>query len=90
MCKALFQYDIGTPILSLDYQSAGLIGVGCLDRVARVFDANAPFKQLGQTKNDSMPISSVNFYKDDMMFTAGTDILKAWNISDEIYLTDNI
>lgn len=90
MNKTLFQYEVGSPILSLDYQSSGYIAAGCLDRVARIYDINAPFKLLGQTKNDSMPISSVCFYKDDVLFTGGTDILKAWNISDDIYLTDNI
>ena len=51
---------------------------------------NSPFRLIGSTKNDSMPITSVVFYKEDVLFTAGTDILKAWDISDDVYLTDNI
>ena len=90
MCKTLYQYDVGSPVLNIDYQSSGIVAIGCMDRVARLYDVNAPFKLLGCTKNDSMPISAVCFYKDDVLFTGGTDILKAWNISDDIYLTDNV
>ena len=90
MYKALFQYDVGSQVLSVDHQPMGIIAAGCSDRIARIYDSNAPFRLHGSTKNDSMPISSVNFYKDDILFTAGTDILKAWNISDDVYLTDNI
>ena len=37
-----------------------------------------------------MPINSVVFHKDDYLFTAGTDNLKVWDISNDFALTDNI
>lgn len=90
MYKTLYQYEVGSAALSLDCHPEGKIAVGCLDRVARIYEMNQPFRIIGSTKNDSMPITSVVFYKDDVLFTAGTDILKAWDINDDVYLTDNI
>ena len=37
-----------------------------------------------------MPITSVVFYKEDNLFTAGTDNLKIWDLSNDFMLTDNI
>lgn len=38
-----------------------------------------------------MPVTSCVFYKTNYLFTAGTDNLKAWDLSsDDIIMTDNI
>jgi len=81
MCKTLIQFDAGSPILSLDSHPSGIIAAGSMDRIARIYDLDAPFKLLASTKGDSMPINQVVFYKDDILFTGGTDILKSWNIA---------
>lgn len=90
MFKPVFQYEVGSPVLSLDCNKLGIMSVGCLDRVARLYDTNAPFNLVGKTKNDSMPITACSFYKTKYLFTAGTDNLKAWNVEEDIILTDNI
>lgn len=67
------------------------MAAGCLDRAARVFNLNAPFNQLAKTKSDTMPVTSCVFYKNNNLFTAGTDNLKVWDISsDDMIMTDNI
>ncbi len=75
----------------MDISSASLMAAGCLDRAARIFDLNAPFNQIGKTKSDTMPVSACAFYKTNHLFTAGTDNLKVWDVSqEEILMTDNI
>ena len=37
-----------------------------------------------------MPIAACAFYKEDTLFTAGTDNLKAWHLDEEVYMSDNI
>jgi hypothetical protein len=37
-----------------------------------------------------MPITCVSFYKNDYLFTGGTDNLKVWDVKNEFCLTDNI
>lgn len=54
-----------------------------MDRLARIYDLNAPFNQIGKTKSETMPVVSSVFYKDSHLFTAGTDNLKAWKIDEE-------
>ncbi len=61
-----------------------------MDRLARVYEAYSPFTMVGTTKNETMPISSVVFYQEQYLFTAGTDNLKAWDINNGFILTDNI
>jgi WD40 repeat protein len=91
MCRPIFQYEIGSPVISLDISPSNLMAAGCLDRAARIYDLNAPFNQVGKTKSDTMPISACAFYKTDYLFTAGTDNLKVWDTSqEEILMTDNI
>lgn len=91
MCRPIFQYEVGSPVLSIDISTGGLMAAGCLDRAARVFDLNAPFNQIAKTKSDTMPVTSCVFYKANHLFTAGTDNLKAWDLSsDDIIMTDNI
>jgi hypothetical protein len=51
MQRTIFQYDIGSSILSLDTNLSNILVVGTQDRVARLFQINAPFSNLGQTKN---------------------------------------
>lgn len=80
MQRVIFQYDIGSAILSLDSNLSNTLVVGTQDRVARLFQINAPFSMIGQTKNETMPISNSVFYKENYLFTAGTDNLKVWNI----------
>ena len=89
MMKPLFQYEIGAPVLSLDCRH-DYLAVGSMDRLARVFELDAPFSQVGSTKNETMPISSVVFHKSDFLFTAGTDNLKVWDLSNDFQMTDNI
>jgi hypothetical protein len=36
--------------------------MGSMDRLARVYEVYSPFSQLGCTKNETMPISSVVFH----------------------------
>jgi|688.fasta_scaffold300383_1 hypothetical protein len=91
MCRPIYQYETGSPVLSIDINPSGLMAAGCLDRSARIYDLNAPFTQIGKTKSDTMPTSSCVFYKTNHLFTAGTDNLKVWDItSDDILMTDNI
>lgn len=90
MQRVIFQYDIGSSILSLDSNSSNTLIVGTQDRVARLFHINAPFSMIGQTKNETMPVSNCVFYKESYLFTAGTDNLKVWNIESDIIMTDNI
>lgn len=80
MCRPIFQYEICSPVLSLDINSNGLLAVGCMDRSARVYDLNAPFNQIGKTKSDTMPVSACCFYRESHLFTAGTDNLKVWDL----------
>lgn len=61
-----------------------------MDRMARVHEVYSPFSLIGCTKNETMPISSVVFHKQDYLFTAGTDNLKVWDIANDFTLTDNI
>ena len=49
--KVINQYEIGSPILSLDSNSFNILAVGSVDRLARLFHMNFPFDLLGQTKN---------------------------------------
>ena len=82
---------MGSPVLSIDVNPSGIMVAGCLDRSARVYDLNAPFNQIAKTKSDTMPISSCVFYKTHHLFTAGTDNLKVWDLTnDDIMMTDNI
>lgn len=81
MCRPIYQYEIGSPVLSLDINNSGIMAAGCLDRSARIFDLNAPFSLVSKTKSDTMPVSSCVFYKNNHLFTAGTDNLKAWDIT---------
>lgn len=37
MFKPIFQYEIGSPILSMDCNNTGLVSIGSLDRTARIF-----------------------------------------------------
>jgi hypothetical protein len=37
-----------------------------------------------------MPITSCNFFKEQYLFTAGTDNLKCWDVKNDISMTDNI
>lgn len=91
MCRPIYQYEVGSPVLSIDINPSGIVAVGCLDRAARVYDLNAPFNLIGKTKSDTMPISACVFYKSSHLFTAGTDNLKVWDITqDDIIMTDNI
>ena len=91
MCRPIYQYEICSPVLSIDVNASGLVAVGCLDRAARIYDLNAPFNQIGKTKSDTMPVTSCFFYRDNHLFTAGTDNLKVWDLdSHEIIMTDNI
>jgi WD40 repeat protein len=91
MMRPIFQYEIGSQVLSIDVSTSGLMVAGCLDRAARIYDLNAPFNQIAKTKSDTMPISSCVFYKENYLFTAGTDNLKVWDLkNDDILMTDNI
>lgn len=90
MMKPIFQYEIDASVLSLDTNPLNKIAVGSMDRLARVYEAYSPFTMVGTTKNETMPISSVVFYQQQYLFTAGTDNLKAWDISNGFMLTDNI
>lgn len=89
MMKLINQFEIDSPVLSLDMNSNS-IAVGSMDRMARIYEINPGFSQLGSTKSQTMPVSSVVFHKDDYLFTAGTDNLKVWDISNDFVLTDNI
>ena len=89
MMKPIFQYEVDSPVLSLDTNSANNIAVGNMDRMARVYEGNPPFSLIGCTKNETMPISSVVFHK-NYLFTAGTDNLKVWDLENDFILTDNI
>ena len=80
MYRPIYQYEIGSHVLSLDINPSGLIAVGCMDRSAKIYDLNAPFNQIGKTKSDTMPVSSCFFYRDTHLFTAGTDNLKVWDL----------
>ena len=51
MQRIIFQYEIGSPILSIDSNSSNIMAVGTTDRLARIFQINAPFSLIGQTKN---------------------------------------
>lgn len=64
--------------------------MGSMDRLARVYEIYSPFSQIGNTKSETMPISSVVFHEDKYLFTAGTDNLKVWDIENNFILTDNI
>lgn len=91
MCRPIFQYEVGSPVISLDINPSGLMAAGCVDRAARVYDLNAPFNQIAKTKSDTMPVSACVFYKSSFLFTAGTDNLKVWDLAaDDIIMTDNV
>ncbi len=90
MMKPIYQYEMESPVLSLDLNKSNYLAVGNMDRMARVYEACSPFSQIGCTKNETMPISSVVFYKNDYLFTAGTDNLKVWDLGNNFTLTDNI
>ena len=90
MMKPVFEYKVDSPVLSLDINSNNYIAMGNMDRMARVYETSSPFALLGCTKNETMPISSVVFHKQDFLFTAGTDNLKVWDIQNDFTLTDNI
>ena len=67
------------------------LAVGNMNRMARVYEIFPHYTHVGCTKNETMPISSVVFHKKEYLFTAGTDNLKVWDISnDDFILTDNI
>ena len=82
MLKPIFQYEIGSPVLSMDCNHSGLLAIGCLDRTARIYQLNAPYELYGKTKSDSVAITGCAFYKDENLFTAGNDNLKAWHINE--------
>lgn len=91
MTRPIFQYEVGSPVISLDTNAEGFLAAGCLDRAARIYNLNAPFNQIAKTKSDTMPISSCVFYKSNHLFTAGTDNLKVWDLTnDDLIMTDNI
>jgi len=77
-------------VLSLDISPNNYIAMGNMDRMARVHEVYSPFSLIGCTKNETMPISSVVFYQQDYLFTAGTDNLKVWDLGNDFTLTDNI
>jgi WD40 repeat protein len=88
--KPLGQCEIDAAVLSLDLTGKGLLAVGGADRLARVFDIGTGVSLFGCTKSETMPIASVVFYGDDHLFTAGSDNLKAWDLTEGLTLTDNI
>lgn len=51
MMKLIFQYEVDSPVLSLDMNNHDWLAVGNMDRMARVFQANHPFSLMGCTKN---------------------------------------
>lgn len=51
MQRVIFQYEIESPILSIDTNNSNLMVVGTQDRLARLFQVNPPFSIVGQTKN---------------------------------------
>jgi WD40 repeat protein len=90
MMKPIFQYELDSPVLSLDMNARNFLAVGCMDRVARVYEVSHPFRQVGSTKNETMPVSSVVFYQEEHLLTGGTDHLKVWDVGQDLMLTDNI
>lgn len=51
MMKPIFQYDIESPVLSLDMNNSDWLAIGNLDRMARVYQVHHPFSLLGSTKS---------------------------------------
>lgn len=52
MFRPIFQYEPNSNILSIDISSTtNLVALGCLDRVARVYELNPSFNILGKTRN---------------------------------------
>ena len=91
MFRPVYDYDAGTIIRSLEiHKKSMLLAAGCQDRIARIYQLNAPYNLLSTTKNESMPIVSCKFYKDSYLFTSATDSLKVWNIKKGCGLLDNI
>lgn len=90
MMKPIFEYKVESPVLSLDINSSHYLAMGNMDRMARVYELYSPFSHLGSTKNETMPITSVVFHQEQYLFTAGTDNLKVWDLSNDFTLTDNI
>lgn len=76
-------------MLSLDTKNE-YVAVGSMDRLARVYELGQGFSLFGSTKNETMPITSVLFHKNEYLITAGTDNLKIWDLSNEFMMTDNI
>ena len=37
MFKPIFQYELGSAVLSMDTSHNGLVAIGCVDRAARIF-----------------------------------------------------
>lgn len=37
MFRPIFQYEPNSPILSIDINKNGLVAIGCVDRVARIY-----------------------------------------------------
>jgi WD40 repeat protein len=52
MFRPVFDYDVGTTIKSLEVHKKSMImSAGCQDRMARVYQLNAPYNLLSMTKN---------------------------------------
>ena len=50
MMKLINQFEIDSPVLSLDMNSSSL-AVGSMDRMARIYEINPGFSQVGSTKS---------------------------------------
>lgn len=90
MMKQIYEYKVDSPVLSLDINANNYLAMGNMDRIARVYQTYSPFSLVGCTKNETMPISSVVFHREDFLFTAGTDNLKVWDLANDFMLADNI
>lgn len=67
-----------------------ILAAGCQDRMARIYQLNAPYDLIATTKNESMPVVSCKFYKESYLFTSASDSLKVWNIKKGCTLLDSI
>lgn len=52
MLRPVYDYDVGTTIRSLEvHKKSMILAAACQDRMARVYQLNAPYNLLSVTKN---------------------------------------
>ena len=91
MFRPVYEYEVGASIRCLEIHKKSMIfSAGCNDKMARLYQLNAPYSLLSTTRNETMPVISCRFYKDGFLFTAASDSLKVWGIKKGCTLVDNV